>query len=110
MSGGVCACPQRMDARKSASTLCSVAISTLRAYSLSALKRLMTAGSSSALTGRSPKYLLEDLEASSGRVETADTSRFQVPVEVGVEKAGHVLDVGRLLLAGRLRSADRARP
>jgi hypothetical protein len=28
----------------------------LRAYSLSALKRLMTAGSSNDLTGRSPKY------------------------------------------------------
>jgi hypothetical protein len=44
---------------------------------------------------------LQNLEAAAGRVETADASRFQVALEVGVEKPGHVFDVWRLFLAGR---------
>ena len=100
MSGGVCACPQRMDARKSASTLHrgDLHFARVLALGLEAVddRRLLER-----FHRQVAEVALEYLEASTGRVETADTGWFQVALEVGVEKAGHVLDVGRRLLAGR---------
>ena len=74
-----------------ASTLWSVEISTLRAYSDSVLNRLMTSGSSNALTGRSPKYFFKDLDASRGRIEAANSGGSQVTLEIGVEETRDML-------------------
>ena len=58
LSGDAKKPPRRRTPRSGsrATTLCSVAIATTRVYSESVLNRLTTAGSSSALTGRWPKY------------------------------------------------------